>query len=549
MCRAKTPGGRPRLRPEAIQAAVMPSRPKSSHQMQDQSEVEAFLSFAGAYGLSTGVERIDTHAAMVFLAGGSAYKVKRAVKYPYLDFSSLARRHEACLHEVELNRRTAPDLYLGVTAVRRDPLGQLYLDSIRRNGEAGPPSDRQSDAVVEWVVEMKRFDPDDTLDHLASRNALTDGLLNDLARTIAAFHERAEPRLSGYDSAAGFREIIRGNDLAFEEYEGLFPRARSLEVTKRSLELLDGHVPLLARRQAAGRVRHCHGDLHLANIVKIDGHPVLFDAIEFDDRIAIIDVFYDLAFLLMDLWERDRKREANFVFNRYLSVTGDDTPLPLNPLFLSIRAAIRAKVSAAQYRPREAAHYFRSAERFLRKTHPQCVVIGGLSGSGKTTLAKALAAFVGAAPGAVHLRSDVIRKEIFGAEETDRLPASAYGRDVGVQVYETMMQRTRSVLEKGHSVIVDAVFAAEAERRAIEAVASELGVEPQCFWLFAAKDVMIGRVVSRRHDASDATPAVIEQQMTYDLGSLTWRQVSSDLALEGLVGRVSEMIRREPGSE
>lgn len=507
----------------------------NAHQTEDQSEVEDFLASPAAYGLAEGaVERIDTHAAIVFLAGDRAYKVKRAVKYPYLDFSTLAKRRDACRHEVELNRRTAPALYLGVVGIRRNVSGQLYLGGMDTDKEATPP--------VEYAVVMKRFDREAELDHMASRNALNDDFLNDLARRIAAFHEAAAPHVSGFDHAASFAGILRGNDLAFDEYQAQFPRAESLALTEKSLAVIEANAALFAARQDQGKVRHCHGDLHLGNIVMIDAKPVLFDAIEFDDQIAIIDVLYDLAFLLMDLWQQGRRREANIVFNRYLSVTKNFTALPLLPLFLSTRASIRAKVSAAQGRFDEARTYFRRAVGFLEQTEPCCVAVGGLSGSGKTSLARALAPFIGTAPGAVHLRSDVIRKEMSGMTETERLPPSAYSGPATERVYALMIDRAREVLSRGHSVIVDAVFSKPAERAAFEAMATELAVTPQCFWMSAPEDTLKARVAARLHDASDATPAIVEQQMSYDLGTMSWRQVDSRVALGDLIGRVLNMI-------
>ncbi len=505
------------------------------HQIADQSEVEDFLSSPAAYGLSEGnVERIDTHAAIVFLAGDYAYKIKRAVRYPYLDFSTLEKRREACLHEVELNRRTAPGLYLGVIGIRRDTSGKLYLGAADLSGATGLP--------VEYAVMMKRFDREAELDRMASRSGLSDDLVNDLACVIAAFHKAAAPHLRGFDHATGFAQILRDNDLAFDEYQAYFPRADSQALTRKSLAMIEANAELFAARQEFGRVRHCHGDLHLANIVMIDAKPVLFDAIEFDDRIAIVDVLYDLAFLLMDLWQDGRKREANILFNRYLAETRDFTGLPLLPLFLSARASIRAKVSAAQGRIDEAQTYFRWAVRFLEPADPACVAVGGLSGSGKTSLARELAPFIGAAPGAVHLRSDAIRKEVSGVDETERLPQSAYSGQVTEWVYSLMLGRTCEVLGRGHSVIVDAVFSKPAEREALEATARELSVAPQGFWLTAPTDLLKDRVAARRHDASDATPAIVEQQMSYDLGDISWRHVGSSIALEDLTAQVLRLI-------
>ncbi len=520
----------------AVPAPEVSERSAVEHQVEDQSEVIAFLTSPEAYGLTKGrVERIDTHAALVFLAGARATKIKRAVSYPYLDFSSLEKRHAACLHEVELNRRTAPDLYLGVAAIRRDAHGGLYLETLMQADNPDP--------VVEWAVSMKRFESGNALDRLAARDALSDRLLTDLARCVADFHARAEVHDKDFVNVTEFAEIIRGNDLAFEEFDSLFPRDRSLGLTRASLSFVEANAGLFDARQKQQKIRQCHGDLHLANIVMIAGKPVLFDAIEFDDRLATVDILYDLAFLLMDLWERGKHHQANVVLNQYLSRTKDFSGLPLLPLFLSVRAAIRAKVCAAQGQAEAARKYFLHAVDFLRQERPQCIAVGGLSGSGKTSLARVLAPSVGTAPGALHLRSDVLRKEIFAVEETERLPQAAYKPEVTERVYAILIERARAVLSCGRSVIVDAVFSKPGERQALEEMAAALRIRPQCFWLTAPVEVLKARVAARRLDASDATPAIVEQQMAYDTGAMGWHCLDSGATPDAVAAQLLALLK------
>ena len=271
-------------------------------------------------------------------------------------------------------------------------------------------------------------------------------------------------------------------------------------------------------------------------MVLLDGQPTLFDAIEFNDAIACIDVFYDLAFLLMDLDHRDLRPFANLVLNRYLQQRDELAALALLPLFLSMRAAVRAKVAASleavaegdvekAKRRDEAAAYFRRALGYLRPPPPRLVAVGGLSGSGKTTLARSLAPEVGAAPGALHLRSDVLRKQLAGVPELERLPAAAYTREASAAVYTELGRRAAQGLAAGHSVVVDAVFARPEERAAIEAVAREAGSDFAGLWLEADRSVLTARVQGRRGDASDADARVVTQQLTYDLGEITWQQL------------------------
>ena len=509
----------------------------------DQSEVAAFLSDPATHGLTDGtVDRIDTHAAMVFLAGDRAYKVKRAVRFPYLDFSTLALRRRACAREIELNRRTAPGLYLEAAAIVRGPDHRLAI--------AGP-SDTAEGEVVEWAVVMTRFDQGMLLDRLARDGLLTDGLIEGLADEIARFHRAAEV----VGEATG--NLVWAVEETLEELEqahGLFSViniARFATATRAKLSALES---LLARRQAEGHLRRCHGDLHLGNIVAIEGAPVLFDCIEFNDRIACIDVIYDLAFLLMDLVYRDQREAANRLFNRYLERTADLSGLAALPLFLATRAAIRAKVhlsAADQLRSHrdqrahrgEAASYLELAEAVLDPAAASLIAIGGRSGSGKTRLARALAPGIGAAPGALVLRSDQIRKAAFEADELTRLGPEAYAPEVSRRVYDRLRRDAREALASDHAVIADATFMDPEDRRMIEAVARDLGAAFHGLWLEASAPTLEARVAQREHDASDATPAVVQQQLDRDIGRLSWHSIDSDRPLSEVLADAVKRIK------
>ena len=266
------------------------------------------------------------------MAGTRAWKLKRAVRYDYLDFSTADRRRAMCEAEVRVNRRTAPIWDRGVVAVVRRPDGSLAL--------GGPGT------AIDWVVEMNRFDQDALLDRLAGRGALAGDLMPPLALAIARFHVIAERR-SGHGGLKGMAWVVDGNALGFaEQGRGVLDPALADGLTSDSRRALERHARQLDRRRDEGYIRQCHGDLHLRNIVLIDGLPTLFDAIEFNDGIACIDVLYDLAFLLMDLWRRQLPRHANAILNTYLSETLDFEGIRLLPLFLSCRAAVRAKTSA-----------------------------------------------------------------------------------------------------------------------------------------------------------------------------------------------------------
>ena len=471
------------------------------------------------------VTRHDTHAASVFLAGERAYKVKRAVRFPFLDYSTLEKRKAACLAELEVNQRFAPKLYHRVVPISRDGGGGLRLDG------PGEP--------VEWAVEMTRFDDRQTLDHVAGRGGLRDGLPEKLARMVAAMHGRAEP-VDPAPWIAALTDYIRQNTEGFRKHQTLFPETSVQEIEKRSRAALDRVHPLLAERGRLGLIRRCHGDLHLGNIALVDNEPVAFDAIEFDPVIASGDVLYDLAFLLMDLVERDLGAAANTVLNGYFEASRrieDCDGLAALPLFLSLRSAIRAMVTAAKLEraaddkrdaiARSAAKYFRLALDLLEPAAPKVIATGGLSGTGKSVLAKGLAPFVAPAPGALVLRTDVERKALFDKEETERLPPEAYRAEVSEQVYALVHDKAVRIARAGHSVIADAVFAKEHERAAIEAAARDAGVAFQGFFLTADLDTRVKRVGRRKLDASDADAAVARQQEEFALGHVNWTNVDA----------------------
>src|SRR5688572_5301984 len=466
---------------------------------EDQSEVVAFLQSPSAHG-GAAVERVDTHASVVFLSGDRALKLKRAVRYDYLDFSTAEKRKAMCEAELLVNRRTAPAIYRAVIPVTRAPDGGMAL------GGSGP--------AIDWVLEMARFDQDALLDLLAEGGQLPLSAMPALAAQVARFHDRAERRRD-YGGHDGIRRVIEGNATGFSEGAGVLDAAACKRVIAASFQALEQHGALLEARRASGFVRHCHGDLHLRNIVLLDGVPTLFDAIEFNQDISCVDVVYDLAFLLMDLWHRRLPGHANAVWNAYLAGGADLQGLPVLPLFLSCRAAIRAQTSAAgaalatgsnARAAQEAAarDYLGLAEALLQPAAPLVLAIGGWSGSGKSTLARAFAPDVRAPPGAVILRSDVMRKRLCGVDPLTRLDASAYTTEMSRRVYETMAARAADVASQGHGVVVDAVFADPGERKRIETLAAASGVRFVGIWLDASEDVLLTRLASRRADPSDA---------------------------------------------
>ena len=498
-----------------------------------------FLTDPETHKLSEPVERVDTANAVVFLAGADVYKLKRAVKFPFMDLSTLDKRREACEAEIAVNRPLAPDIYRSALPIVRQ--GQTF--ALGGDGE-----------IVEWAVHMRRFDENATLDHVADREGVSDAIIDKLALAVRRSHARA-PLRDAARAAHALETYIEQNRAAFAERPDLFDPPTARKVILDSLLAFVTVRSILLKRGEAGFVRRCHGDLHLRNIVLIDGEPTLFDAVEFSDEIATGDVLYDLAFLLMDLEERGLRASANRLFNRYLAREPPDTltGLVALPLFLSLRAAIRAKVEAAgserlEGKKRDEARaltrrYFDSAVRFLAHVPPRLVAIGGLSGVGKSALARALAPEIGRAPGALWLRSDLERKAMFGVEETVGLPASAYSGDVTRDVYERLIDKARIALRAGQAVLIDATFATSAERSAAAGAAAEVGVAFAGLLLDAPLTTRLERIASRRADASDADTDVARRQTGEPLSEKGWAAVAASGSLNDTTALARARLR------
>jgi len=494
--------------------------------IETQDEAIAFLRAELARRDGQPPETAETHISLVLLGRTVAWKLKKAVRQPYLDFTTPQRRFDMCRRELELNRRTAPDLYRRVRRLTRESDGRLALD-----GEG---------ALVDAVLEMARFDEERLLDRMARRGTLSPPLIARLAATIAAFHAAAPLAEDAKSGSARIEAVLAINEAGLEATRAVLGAAPAEAAAKAMRALCQRHRALLDARQREGKVRRCHGDLHLRNIVEIDGEPVLFDCLEFDEEMATIDILYDLAFLVMDLWHRDLGALANLLFNRYLdsiAADGDEAAgLPLMPLFLAMRATVRAHVTASQTLQsgaeadalaEEARAYLDLARALAAPPEPRLVAIGGYSGSGKSTAAAMVAHTIGPAPGARILSSDRIRKALFGVAAETRLPEGAYRPEVSVTVYARQCEEAARILSAGHGVIADAVFGRPEERAAIEAVAARAGVDFAGFWLEAPERTLVERVEARRGDPSDATAAIVRAQLGRDPGPMGWRRIDT----------------------
>jgi len=493
----------------------------------EQGAVFAFLADPATHGAVTPVNRIDTHGAAVFLADGDAYKVKRSIRYPYMDFSSLEKRKAACEAEITINRDNAPGIYLGAVPITRDGNG-LHIAG---KGE-----------IIEWAVHMRRFDEERTLDRLADKGVIDAKTIDQLAQAVSDAHQTA-PLRSGAPAAIALHNVMNETLGELKERGDIFPTTTIAALSASLIKTYQNNELLLFRRAMRGKVRRCHGDLHLRNIVFQENGPVLFDAIEFNESIATIDILYDLAFLIMDLCERGLSSHACRLLNRYLWLSHDEAGeiegLSLLPLFLALRAAIRAKVLAtqaglsadAQPLHAEACGYAEAALRFLAPSSCRLVAVGGLSGTGKSVLAGALAPHFGAAPGALHLRSDIERKKAYGVPELARLAQGAYSVNTSANVYKHLGDLARAGVRAGRSVIVDATFQGEAERQKIGR-AVHTAIPFQGLWLEAPIETRKARVRGRKDDASDATAEVAVTQAVQGIGIITWPRLDASQAAD-----------------
>ena len=448
------------------------------------------------------VERIETHGAIILLSGSRAFKIKRPVHFSFMDFSTPAARCAALAHELELNRRTAPEIYRRLVSVAVDGT----LDSAR---------------ATEYALEMARFDNAGRLDRVLERGEVGESLLDNLAAQIADFHQ-ALPPLAKPEQASAMAHIIQGNRQDLSQSVGTVFEPRMVEkLVAATREEFERTQEMLNARQSW--VRHCHGDLHSENIVIINGRPVLFDCIEFNDEFAQIDTLYDLAFLVMDLRERGYVDQSWRIMQSCFDLLPQDEGLALWPFFMSVRAAIRAKVEAFAGHVQKARRYLRFAQVSVQPGTPVMIAIGGLSGTGKTTLARALAPELDA----FHLRSDVQRKQLFGKVPLAKLPQEAYAPDVSEHVFRQLNERAKTLLGAGRCVIVDGVFAKCHQRLTVEQAAHELNVPFYGIWLETSLVERQHRVDLRDGDASDADAQVAQAQEAYELGKIDWRRTDA----------------------
>jgi aminoglycoside phosphotransferase family enzyme/predicted kinase len=479
--------------------------------MTDSSLVDSLMNASAFDHAVTSVELVETHISWLILAGDYVYKIKKPITLDFLDFHDLQHRKFYCDEEIRLNRPWAPEIYLDVVPITLEK-GQAKI------GGKG--------AAIEYAVRMRRFDQEGLLDRELERGTLTETDMRELGAHIAQRHLDAPVIESGErERLLGLtKQFMRDNLTALEGVIDDAELKRLRDWTEHELQDLESQ---LTRRFDDGFVRDCHGDLHLANLVRLPGGITAFDCIEFNADLRHTDVFGDIAFLVMDLVARRRHDLAAHFLNRYLERIGDYGGMTVFSLYFVYRCLVRAKVAAIRCQERADASektadredvlfYCDMARRQILPRVPILIVMSGFSGSGKTWVSTQLLA----AMPAIRVRSDIERKRLFGLHETadseSGIGEGIYTAHASRQVYERLLDVARTALAAGHNVILDAAFLSSADRQTATDIARECGGVPVIMPVTAPVEVMRERILgrtARADDASEAGLAVLERQL------------------------------------
>ncbi|MGM0541293.1 MAG: AAA family ATPase [Pseudomonadota bacterium] len=466
------------------------------------------------------ITTIETHISIVFLTGPYAYKLKKNVIFDFLDFSTLENRKKFCDLEVKLNKRYAPQLYLGVVA--------LYLD---HNQQVTVDADKADSAPIDYLVKMNQFDPNQVLGRLLLNEGLSSAQVETLAFQISDFHLKAE--IVEKNSLLGEPETILQPmlDNFGTLYDSLTESYKTTldELHKWTLEQFEMLRPFIKQRKTDGYIRACHGDLHIDNITLIDGQPVLFDGIEFNEYFRWIDVISDLSFLLIDLDFRKQQQLKRMVLSLYLSRTNDYNALKLLTLYQVYRTLVRAKITALRaaqlpvesldfkFKMQTTTDYVNLACHYSqRNSDPKLILLQGISGSGKSHLANSLLEIIDA----IVISSDRTRKRLYGIDPLDRVSefetAKLYGASMSQKTYQELLDQSQTILSQGMNVIVDATFLKQENRQPFINLAKKL--ECPLFIIYIESSVETSKYAIKNRlqlndNPSDADQQVMQQQL------------------------------------
>ena len=464
----------------------------------------------------TEIRLLETHISWIILTGDYAYKIKKPVDLGFLNFSTLKLRKHYCEQELQLNQRLAPEIYLEVVSL---------------TGTAEQPQINGSGETFEYAVKMRQFDPEQQLDILLQQDKLSRDHIDQLADTVASFHQQIE--IAAKDNPFGTPEAVWYP--LQENFDQIRPRledktelARLEHLQQWSKQHFEQLKQVITTRKQNGFIRNCHGDMHLANITLINNKVTVFDCIEFNDNFRWIDVISEIAFTTMDLIDRQHPDLAARLLDRYLQRTGDYAGLALLQFYQVYRALVRAKVAIIRHSQPDLSKaeqqqslqqykdYSQLAESFTQLKPATLYIAHGVSGSGKTTLSQPLMERFGM----IRLRSDVERKRLFDlaaeAKSKSATDQGIYSQSASRQTYQRLIELSRHTIQAGYSSIVDATFLKREQRQLFHDLAQELGV-PFVILHFHADETLLRQWIIERQaagkDASEATIEVLEHQL------------------------------------
>ena len=472
----------------------------------------------GVYSHPVGdIELIETHISWVVLTGDYAYKIKKPVNFGFLDFSTLEKRKKYCEQELYLNRRLAPDIYLDVVSI---------------SGSVENPIISDEKKAFEYAVKMRQFPQSAQLDNMLQAGELRNEHIDAIAQMVAEFHKNtvvANDNVDYGEPEKLFKPVKENFELIFERINASLKtsdyEAKLDELKKWSESEFVRLKSIFTQRKREGFIRECHGDMHLRNLVWLDGKALAFDCIEFNANLRWIDVISEIAFLMMDLQDRGQEQLANRFINAYLEITGDYDGLSVLPFYLCYRAMVRAKVDALRIEQlsddpnttelAEFESYIELALRYTKVKAPKLIIMRGLSASGKSTVSQQIIENTGA----IRIRSDVERKRLFDisldkkAKMPNAVDEGIYSSESSEQTYGKLLELASAIINAGNTVLVDAAFLKHEQRKPFEKLAISRGVTFIIIEVTASFDVLRQRIMARKNDVSDADISVLEHQI------------------------------------
>ncbi|MCT7960863.1 AAA family ATPase [Laspinema sp. D1] len=451
---------------------------------------------------------MQTHASFLLLTGDYVYKVKKSVNFGFLDYSTLEKRHHFCSEELRLNRQIAPQMYLEVVAVTKTDSG------LELNGEGEP---------IEYALKMRQFPQEALLIHQFEQGQLTQEQMEQLGQVVAEFHRQTptSDSIRKFGEVARIREAIDNNYKQSQPYiDGPQTRQQFEETKAYSDRFFAERSAQFEQRMLTDKIRECHGDLHLKNIARWDNQILLFDRIEFNEAFRFVDVMYDIGFVVMDIEARGRQDLANGFLNTYLEQTGDWQGLQVLRLYLSRQAYVRAKVTSLMLDDANIAEdekegawqtardYYHLAWQYTQPRQGRLILMCGLSGSGKSTIARQLAR----ATGAIHIRSDAVRKHLAGIPLQSKGSDEIYIAEMTAQTYGRLLELGIMGASEGWTVILDAKYDRQGLREAAIAAARDRGLPLQILHCTAPIAILRDRLNHRQGDIADATADLLDTQ-------------------------------------